>query len=108
MEIPSGRVLVQAQAAVPVPPILASTSCEPNVPLPDKFNGDRVECHGFLNQFCFLLMFLLSGETLKWVSLLLEMSNPFLEHFENFVQAMAGICLDPHWECTAEAILHAL
>ena len=97
----------------PVEPHLSSASnptpssshpyvLEPNVSLPDKFNGSRAHLRGFINQIRLIIRLqpqryasdfsrvglvgtLLSGPAQAWFAPLMETSSPLLDNFPAFL-----------------------
>lgn len=94
------------------------------MPLPDKFNGDPCGLQGFINQclviWLFLWMYasdtarvgliigLVTGDGLAWVSVLLKLSSPLLDSVEAFIEAVARMFGDLHQVYMAEQALHML
>ena len=91
----------ELQAATTVKPhsIIDPSVVEPNVSLPDKFDGMRSRLRGFINQICLiirlqpqrysddfqrvgLISMLLTGQAQAWFAPLVETSSPLLTDFE--------------------------
>ena len=93
---------LQAATTVIPHPIIDHFSVEPNVSLPDKFDGTRSRLRGFINQIRLIIRLqprrysddfrrvgligtLLTGQAQAWFAPLVETSSPLLTDFEEFL-----------------------
>ena len=108
----------------PSPPHPTS-SIEPNISLPDKFDGTRAQFRGFINQikliirlqpqryandFCRvgLVGTLLSGAAQSWFAPLVETSSPLLDNFSAFLEEFEATFGDTDRRRTSLTKLYSL
>ena len=94
--------VLQAATTVRPHPIIDPFAIEPNVSLPDKFDGMRSRLRGFINQICLIIRLqpqrysddfrrvgligtLLTGQAQAWFAPLVETSSPLLTDFKEFL-----------------------
>ena len=120
----------------PVEPHLSSASnptpssshpyvLEPNVSLPDKFNGSRAHLRGFINQIRLIIRLqpqryasdfsrvglvgtLLSGPAQAWFAPLMETSSPLLDNFPAFLAELEATFGETDRRRTAVTKLYSL
>uniref|UniRef100_A0A8C5R0Q2 ribonuclease H n=1 Tax=Leptobrachium leishanense TaxID=445787 RepID=A0A8C5R0Q2_9ANUR len=108
---------IQANLDTPFP--------EPQVKLPETFNGDRTRFEAFMLDCCILfslkprtynsdfvkvrmVISLLGGEPKKWAHTLLRDHDPVLESWPSFAAALEAMYQDPHKRESAQNIIRAL
>ena len=116
---------LQAATTVIPHPIIDHSAVEPNVSLPDKFDGTRSRLRGFINQIRLIIRLqprrysddfrrvgligtLLTGQAQAWFAPLVETSSPQLTDFEEFLTDFEATFKETHKQRTALNKLYAL
>jgi hypothetical protein len=96
------RLQNQPPPPAPVPPALAMVALEPQISLPEKFDGKRLKFRGFVSQVRLIMQLhprryfddttrvrfvgtLLTGIAVAWFAPILETSSPLLQDFNAFM-----------------------
>uniref|UniRef100_A0A8C5PY04 Retrotransposon gag domain-containing protein n=1 Tax=Leptobrachium leishanense TaxID=445787 RepID=A0A8C5PY04_9ANUR len=107
------------------PQPIAETTSEPQVPLPDRFFGDRskfetfvLDCHvlfslkpqTYNSEFIRVraVISLLGGEPKRWAHTLLRQNDPSLDTWASFSRALESMYRDPHQRDTAQTVIKNL
>ncbi|OMJ17865.1 Retrotransposon-derived protein PEG10, partial [Smittium culicis] len=119
------QVLQEANQGSQVPAHFPAHAPSIRISLPERYNGDRSQFRGFTNQ-CRLLFFthpdhypsetnkvgliisLLTGNALRWVSPYIEKGSPVLQDYELFMKEFSKVFDDPQRTQTANDAIRAL
>ncbi len=91
-----------------VPPALAMVALEPQINLPEKFDGTCLKFRGFVSQVCLIMQLhprryfddtirvgfvgtLLTGTAVAWFAPILETSSPLLQDFNAFMAKFEAV-----------------
>ncbi|OMJ10962.1 Retrotransposon-derived protein PEG10 [Smittium culicis] len=77
------------------------------IALPERFDGDRSQFRGFINQ-CRLIMSLLAGNALRLASPYIEKGSPVFQDYELFMKEFSKVFDDPQRTQTADDAIRAL
>ena len=116
---------LQAATTVIPHPIVDPYAVEPNVSLPDKFDGTRSRLRGFINQIRLIIRLqprrysddfrqvgligtLLTGQAQAWFAPLVETSSPLLNDFQAFLTEFETTFGETDKRCVALNKLYAL
>jgi hypothetical protein len=102
------RLQNQPPPPAPVPPALAMVAPEPQISLPEKFDGTRLKFRGFVSQVRLIMQLhprrysndttrvgfigtLLTGTATAWFAPILETSSPLLQDFNAFMAKFEAV-----------------
>jgi hypothetical protein len=98
----------QPPPPAPIPPALAMVALEPQISLPEKFDGTRLKFRGFVSQVRLIMQLhprryfddttrvgfvgtLLTGTAAAWFAPILETSSPLLQDFNAFMAEFEAV-----------------
>ncbi len=119
------RLQNQPPPPAPVPPALAMVALEPQISLPEKFDGTRLKFRGFVSQVRLIMQLhprryfddttrvgfvgtLLTGTAAAWFAPILETSSPLLQDFNAFMAEFEAVFGDSDKAKTSANKLHRL